>query len=212
MTSMNQQTNKSKLVIYLVIILAAAILIIVLLTGQSMTEKNISSNNKNTDWLTYNQNYYNFSIKYPSDWKLEETPKYNELKPTTFGGIVIYREEVSRGRRYQLNITIENNPNGLSSNSWADSILEDNRTLYNTNQVPYQMRFDEAKEVIVGNAPCYGVFNLFAIDEVDNDLYCASNDILIKLSYPVGEENENIFEPVKNYETVQKIISTLKVN
>lgn len=185
-----------------IIIIVALFVFILFLNKQkiSIFENNINSI-KVSNWQTYEDRAYNYSIQYPGDWQLEVLPHFKEGKIDR-ENIGIIKKKNESFQRYPFYIFIEDNPQRLSAQEWARKVIHDNA----------RALIKDDGEIEINNYHAYQLSNFFTTEYAEIHVYLNKGDKIFIFQFPEPEDNPNIIDAEKNYEIVQKILYSFKIN
>lgn len=147
-----------------------------------------------TNWQTYSNTQYGLEFKYPKNWRISDDLPIGEI---------------GMGPAYSLGdytvwITVSNNQNMLSSSAYLDKVINDAKTH------PEPLIFSSRENLMIDGLPASKLIGVFAFDHNGEEIYIVKNNIVFFINYMVRAENQNYTEPIKNYDVVQKILSTIK--
>ena len=160
----------------------------------NQTNYNVQNSNAETaDWKTYRNDQYGFEIQYPQDWWMEE-----QINIITFQG------HSSGPSQFALDISIESNPNKLSSKDFTLERLKEPEMGSGFNEfTPEEVQlFNNGKELELGG------LTAFQLKEDNYEhIYLAKDYNIIKFYFPNTEKNITELEDPK---VVNTVISTFK--
>ena len=150
-----------------------------------------------TNWKTYTNKQYGFEFQYPKHWYLVDYLPESSLRM----GYTSYRDF------YDVDISVSDNKGISSSKAYLDKLISDSKTYTGG---PGILKFASREDVIIGELPAGKLNNVFAYDHGQERIYVVKNNIVFEINYLINNKNLNYYEPIKNYDVVQKILSTFK--
>lgn len=148
------------------------------------------------NWKTYTNTELAVEFKYPSDWSLTDTNQ---------NGRVIFGPALDGLKVYTVTVEVNGKANGQEISSYVTNLVN----LANSGPMG-GIRYDSKENVSISGQNGIVLHNVFAYDQNEERIYVIVNDRAYRISYPSGDENENILNPKENYDVVQQILSTFK--
>ncbi len=178
----------------LIIVLSLVFFGIKLLSGNNLSNREIPykhvSNIDSSSWPVYINKLVNFSLRYPTQWKVEEQDAGRSIN--------IFTEETDGGRRYQLSIFIERNETFLSSTNRASQRLSE----------VSRVETKSLGSVPIGKYSGSGIGNVFTTEGYNEEVFLSWGADIIWFIYHADLENETYYRPKENYQIVKAILST----
>jgi prepilin-type N-terminal cleavage/methylation domain-containing protein len=181
----------------------------------STTPPKISQASLVSSWSVYQNSKYKFKISYPPTWELRESPDstasgtpivgffttHSYLDP--YGGNEITNE-------YGIKISINSNPNQLSSQKYAQQYIDD------ANKESEQtgiggLRFNKAQSGYIGSYNIYELDDIFDYDSSFDKIFLAYGESIFIFDYPHPYPDEATSTGAQAiYETERQIVNTFR--
>ena len=145
------------------------------------------------DWKTYKNDEYGFEVKYPKSWWVEERTN-----------IITFLGPSSGPSNFALDISVESNPNKLSSKDFVLQKLKEPEMGSGFDEfTPAEVKlFNNGKELEIGGLAA------FQLEENNyTHIYLARNSNIMKFYFPDTEKN---ITELEDPEAVNTVISTFK--
>lgn len=211
---------KKPFFIYLIaLLITTGIFGYVVLSQNKISEKNTNSENSNkikvedtyAGWQIYTDERANFALKYPGDWKLDETNSLANKK-------IFYTEK--DGKRYDFNIQWENSMGRYSCEQITEYRCQEALGDYYNKNLYQSVDEQQVEEIEADYYPIREVklndYSLCLLPDISlnnsqNEHYLIVNkknifDVTFSLA---KTEAKNILEPEKNYLLAKEILNTL---
>lgn len=162
-----------------------------------------------SDWNTYHNDTYGFSVEYPPEW----TVNTNGLAAAT--PFLTLGNPLSGIKTYALQIFIENNADSLSSGEYVHALLAADRAAdaasgADNGLAPRETpQFTKAYVLTADGYSAYELYDVFEFDRNAERVYVAHGNETLRFDFPVAEENPNLSLPVANNGTAHEIMDTL---
>jgi len=138
-------------------------------------------------WKIFTNEKYRYQIDIPPGW---------EVKVPQREYTYVYINKKGQDAQFPFLITIEDNPDELSSKDFAHW---------------GKGYYDKEFEAIIGDSyTAYELYNVWAGDEGDERIYLAKGDIVILFSFPIAKENPNLDNPIENNQLVHQALKTFR--
>ncbi len=159
-------------------------------------------------WQAYHNAQYGFSIRYPQNWKMY------------MGGLAAATPFVALGNplsgttTYVMYISIEQNPQSLSSAEYVHQLLANDRAqdAANAKNGPAPTitpQFASNYITAVNGYSAYELFHVFEFDRDAEQIYVAHGTVALRFDFPVSDPNPNIASPANNNAIAHMIVQTL---
>lgn len=145
-----------------------------------------------SNWKT--QTYGSITLKYPSEWQIEGGGVNEKL----FVGPVINGYPT-----YHVEFNLGTNPANLTSKEYVAKFLDSMKG-------GPGFHFGSQEDIMIGGKPAVVLHSVFAFDQSSEEIFVVDGDKLLTIDFPSKSENANLLDPVKNYDVVQQILSTIK--
>lgn len=141
--------------------------------------------------------YNPIALKYPPNWQISGGGVNERLSiGPALEGTQIYDVRFDNSTQ---------NPDYLSSKEYVDKFLAD----ANKGDGP-GFHYESKEDITIGGKPAVILHGVFAFDQSLEEIFIADGNIMFTINYPVKFDNPNLLDPVKNYDIVQQILSTIK--
>ena len=159
-------------------------------------------------WIKYENQEYGFSFFYPPDWQFS-TSTLAANPPA-----VILGNPLEGTTTYEIRVSIEKNPDGLSSAAYVEKMLS---TITSQDQAgsvvgavsQVSAQYAAATGFAVGNNQEYELDNVFEFDHHAEQIYAARGHETILFDFPVADQNPNIASSTENNAIAHEIVGTL---
>jgi hypothetical protein len=159
-------------------------------------------------WQTYTNSQYGFSVNYPPSWQASFDASNDSV-------VTITTLAPANGTSsYGLTILIENNTSSLSSGEYGHSWLATDAAQDASDSVhgpapQVAPKFSRSFLLSVDSYQAYELYDVFAYDESDEDIYVAHGTTTLDFFFPMAEHNPNFYDPVENNAVAHQIVNTL---
>lgn len=153
------------------------------------------------DRKTYIDPDNTYTFKYPNDWKVHEQTTATGEKT---GNISIYSPRQSKiTGSYSIGLYIHD-----TNLSTTQEFMQDN--LATSLKKGITITYDSQTVLMVSNVSAIKLNRVFAHDHSADRIFVLNDNKGYIISFPVGEENSNIVDPIVNHQVANQILSTFK--
>lgn len=197
--------------VLIVVVAVTAILVFVAARaiGQvSMLQQNNTAAIDTSDWQTYHNAEFGFSLQYPPNWQLF-TSGLSANTP-----FIALGNPLNGTTTYTMEIFIEQNPQSLSSAEYVHQVLSADRAqdAANATNEPAPTvtpQFKTSYLTTINGTDAYELFDVFEFDHNAEQIYVASGMTMLHFDFPVSDANPNIAAPANNNAIAHMIVDTL---
>ena len=159
-------------------------------------------------WITYTNREYGFSFSYPPDWQFS-TSTLAANPPA-----VILGNPLEGTTTYEIRVSIEKNPDALSSAAYVEKMLSDIKSQDQAGSVvgaasQVSAQYTAATGFAVNNDQEYELNNVFEFDHNAEQIYAAHGGRTFLFDFPVAGQGSNIASSTQNNAIAHEIVGTL---
>ncbi len=159
------------------------------------------------NWKTFTNEEYSYQIDVPPGWEVR-------FSLNSEGEIIDYRQVCIGGcegmKIYSLSVNILDNPNRYSSKEFVSSLRREYEE-YCKKKACGSWRYNKEYETIIGEGyNAYELYNVFAYDQSEEQIFLAKGNTVIKFSFPIAKENPNLDNPIENNQLVHQALKTFQ--
>ncbi|KKT41258.1 MAG: hypothetical protein UW30_C0010G0014 [Candidatus Giovannonibacteria bacterium GW2011_GWA2_44_13b] len=171
------------------------------------TEKTTPTNSQidTSTWKTYRNEKYGFEVKYPSNWQISER-NMEGLNP-----FVVLGNPLEGLKVFVIYIFFKPNPNKLSSEDYVSGVLDKSDKEFQKTGIGVNLNEYRPEPIVINSGITgYRLNGVFLFDHSAELIYFTRDVNAYNVSFPVAEENTNLFDPAENNKTARQILSTFK--
>jgi hypothetical protein len=159
-------------------------------------------------WVPYRNTTYGFSLFYPPNWQVVTSTLESDPPAVLFGN------PATGTTTYTLRLSIEKNPDQLSSSAYVAQMLADvkarDEAAAAIGPAPQTgVMFASATAFSVDSDQAYELNNVFEFDHQGEQIYFSHGSETLLFDFPTFDQNPNIANPAANNAIAHQIFGTL---
>lgn len=159
-------------------------------------------------WVKYQNNDYNFSFYYPSNWSIATTSALGDIPGIRLGN------PAEGTSTYVIYISIKHNDNLLNSDAYVMQMLSDikNQDILAEKNGPapqLSVQYANASGMSLDDNKEYELYNVFEFDHNAEQIFASNKNIVVMFDFPLDQSNQNISDPSSNNKIAHEILDTL---
>lgn len=164
----------------------------------------IPTSDATANWKVYTNKDFSFAIKYPPHWGMSETGYHGPNE----GSMLVWGEpaKLEGLAVFSLYLFINENPERLSSEEYVSRIVGQ----VGKGESPEKISYKEKHESVIGGIKVVELYGVFAYDQSEERFYLPVGNKMLVFTFPIPEENPNIFKPIENNILAHKVLSSFK--
>lgn len=161
-----------------------------------------------SQWQTYTDPDFGFSLRYPSNWQISTFGLSSEAP------FIVIGNPLTGTTTYAMYVSVMQDPQALNSGDFVHQTLAAARAqdAANASSGPAPTvtpRFTHAYVTTAGTNGAYELYGVFEFDHNGEQIYVAHGTIALKFDFPVADENPNLSAPANNNAVAHMIVNTL---